>query len=96
MANPASPTGRSVVVFGSGTSGIPVAQCDRLLVLTPGGRMAYYGPPVEGLDYFGKRDWADVYQMFSEYRKPNEPDRDFAAEFRDSTAYQIYVASPMA
>jgi ABC-type multidrug transport system ATPase subunit len=96
MANPASPTGRSVVVFGSGTSGIPLAQCDRLLVLTPGGRMAYYGPSSEGLDYFGKQDWADVYQMFREYRNPNDPPRDFPEEFRASRQFEMYVAAPMA
>ncbi len=96
MANPAGPTGRSVVIFGSYFVAIPLTECDRLLVLTPGGRMAYYGPPAEGLDYFGKRDWADVYQMFREYRKPNDPPRDFPAEFRASRQFEMYVAAPMA
>jgi ABC-type multidrug transport system ATPase subunit len=96
MANPVSPTGRSVVIFGSYFAGIPLAECDRLLVLTPGGRMAYYGPPSEGLDYFGKQDWADVYQMFREYRNPNDPPRDFPEEFRASRQFEMYVAVPMA
>ena len=96
MANPAGPDGRSVVIFATDTSGIPLSQCDRLLVLAPGGSMAYYGPPAEGLDYFGKRDWADVYQMFREYRRHNDPPRDFPEEFRASRQFEMYVAAPMA
>ena len=96
MANPAGPAGRSVVIFANDTSEMPLAQCDRLLVLSPGGSMAYYGPPAEALDYFGKRDWADVYQSFREFRTLSEAARDFGAEFRDSPAYQMYVAAPMA
>ncbi len=91
MADPTSTVGRTVVVFAKDTDPVPVDRCDRLLVLTGGGTMAYYGPPVEGLRYFGKEDWADVYRMFQD-----EPARDFAAEFRASPEYQTYVATPLA
>jgi hypothetical protein len=60
--------------------------CDRLLVLVPGGRIAYYGPPEEGLSYFGQARWAEVFQDFERY-----PDRDWAAEFAASPAYAQYV-----
>jgi ABC-type multidrug transport system permease subunit len=60
--------------------------CDRLLVLVPGGRIAYYGPPEEGLAYFGQARWAEVFQAFDRY-----PDRDWAAEYAASPAYAQYV-----
>ncbi|HMD26699.1 MAG TPA: ABC transporter permease, partial [Streptosporangiaceae bacterium] len=60
--------------------------CDRLLVLVPGGKIAYYGPPDEGLAYFGLAGWAEVFQAFERY-----PDRDWAAEYAASQAHQQYV-----
>ncbi len=91
MADPTSPVGRSVVVFLNEHDSVPLADCDRVLVQDMGGSMAYFGPPAEGLRYFGAHDWADVYQKFGDERN-----RDFAAEFRASPAYQIYVADQMA
>ncbi len=67
-----------------------IDQCDRLIVLQPGGKMAYFGPPDEGLRYFGREDWADVFQAFAD-----EPDRDFAAEYRASPDFVKYVATPI-
>ena len=63
-------------------------KCDRVLVLLPGGKMAFYGPSDEGLRYFGKTRWADVYREFR-----SEPERDWAGDFRRSSCYQQYVAS---
>ena len=50
--------GRTVIVFTNTIANLD--QCDRLLVLIPGGRVAYYGPPREGLAYFRLPDWADI------------------------------------
>ena len=63
-------------------------KCDRVLVLLPGGKMAFYGPSDEGLRYFGKTRWVDVYRAFRA-----EPERDWARDFRRSSCYQQYVAS---
>ena len=52
--------------------------------------MAYFGPPAEGLRYFGKEDWADVFQAFAD-----EPERDFGAEYRASPEFVKYVATPI-
>jgi ABC-type multidrug transport system ATPase subunit len=76
--------GRTVIVVTHSVTHID--QCDRLLVLVPGGRMAYYGPPAEGLSYFGRSGWAEVFQAFERY-----PDRDWAAEFAASPACARYV-----
>ena len=69
--------GRTVIIVTHSVANLGV--CDRLLVLVPGGRVAYYGPPAEGLRYFGKTDWAEVFQAFDA-----EPDRDWAGDFNRS------------
>jgi ABC transport system ATP-binding/permease protein len=52
--------------------------------------MAYFGPPAEGLKYFGKDDWADVFQGFED-----DPARDWAGEYRASPEFVKYVATPI-
>ena len=76
--------GRTVIVVTHSVANLDT--CDRLLVLVPGGRIAYYGPPDEGLAYFGQAGWAEVFQAFERY-----PDRDWAAEYIASPAYAQYV-----
>ena len=76
--------GRTVIVVTHSVDNLDT--CDRLLVLVPGGRIAFYGPPEEGLSYFGQSRWAEVFQDFERY-----PDRDWAALFAASPAYAQYV-----
>ncbi|HUY45078.1 MAG TPA: FHA domain-containing protein [Streptosporangiaceae bacterium] len=78
--------GRTVVVVTHSVANLDI--CDRLLVLVPGGRVAFYGPPAEGLRFFRKPGWAEVFQAFD-----SEPDRDWAAEFARSHYHAEYVAS---
>jgi ABC-type multidrug transport system ATPase subunit/pSer/pThr/pTyr-binding forkhead associated (FHA) protein len=52
--------GRTVVVVTH--SVLHLDLCDQLLVLAPGGRVAYDGPPQTALDYFGAADFAEVFQ----------------------------------
>lgn len=66
-------------------------KCDRVLVLMPGGRVVFYGPSAEGLSYFGKTRWVDVYRALR-----SEPERDWPGEFRRSSCYQEYVAGGLA
>jgi hypothetical protein len=63
--------------------------CDRLLVLAPGGKVAYYGPPKEALAFLGFTDWADVFQAFE------DPRRDWARHYGTSPAFRTYVAAGM-
>jgi ABC transport system ATP-binding/permease protein len=76
--------GRTVIVVTHSVANLDT--CDRLLVLVPGGKVAYYGPPDEGLKYFGLEGWAEVFQAFERY-----PDRDWAAEYAASPAHAQYV-----
>ena len=77
--------GRTVIVVTHSVANLDV--CDRLLVLVPGGKVAFFGPPEEGLSYFGQPGWAEVFQAFD-----RQPERDWAGEFaaRGSTS----VTSP--
>jgi ABC transport system ATP-binding/permease protein len=80
--------GRTVIVVTHSVANLNL--CDRLLVLVPGGKVAFFGPPGDGLRHFGKSDWAEVFQAFE-----TEPSRDWAAEFRASPYYSRYIASEM-
>ena len=78
--------GRTVIVVTHSVANLDV--CDRLLVLVPGGKVAYFGPPpracATSLSLAGPR-----------YFRPSrlEPDRDWAAEFRPSAYHEEYIAS---
>lgn len=37
-----------------------ISSCDLVLVLAPGGHMAFLGPPGDAAAYFGKGSWADI------------------------------------
>ncbi len=80
--------GRTVIVVTHSVANLNL--CDRLLVLVPGGKVAFFGPPADGLRHFGKSDWAEVFQAFE-----TEPGRDWAAEFRASAHHSRYIASEM-
>ncbi|WP_370087662.1 FHA domain-containing protein [Streptacidiphilus sp. MAP12-16] len=77
--------GRTVLVVTHSVA--ELALCDRLLVMAPGGSVAYFGPPKEALHFFGYETWADVFQAFENY-----PDHDWAGRFRGSVHYQMYSA----
>jgi ABC-type multidrug transport system ATPase subunit len=81
--------GRTVIIVTHSVINLDV--CDRLLVLVPGGRVAFYGPPADGLRYFQKAGWAEVFQSFEA-----EPDRDWAGDFKRSPYYAEHVAGGLA
>jgi ABC-type multidrug transport system ATPase subunit/pSer/pThr/pTyr-binding forkhead associated (FHA) protein/ABC-type transport system involved in multi-copper enzyme maturation permease subunit len=69
--------GRTVVVVTHSVANLNV--CDRLLILAPGGRVAYDGPPAHALGYFGVTDFAEVFLLLE-----RERDRDWAARLRSA------------
>ncbi|MER7538582.1 FHA domain-containing protein [Streptomyces sp. NPDC097704] len=77
--------GRTVVVVTHSVLSLDV--CDRLLVLAPGGRVAYYGPPADSLGFFGFTQWPEAFEAFE-----NDRDRDWAGQYRSSLFHRRYIA----
>ncbi|MFE2248495.1 FHA domain-containing protein [Streptomyces lavendulae] len=77
--------GRTVIVVTHSVLSLDV--CDRLLVLAPGGRVAWYGPPGETLGFFGFDQWPEAFEAFE-----NERDRDWAGQYAASPQYRAYGA----
>jgi ABC-type multidrug transport system ATPase subunit len=78
--------GRTVIVVTHSVANLSV--CDRLLVLVPGGKVAYFGPPADGLRHFRQPGWAQVFRAFEA-----EPDRDWAGEYRRSAFHARYITA---
>ncbi|MEU8523748.1 FHA domain-containing protein [Streptomyces sp. NPDC048577] len=77
--------GRTVLVVTHSVA--ELGLCDKLLVMAPGGSVAYFGPPEEALNFFGYDTWADVFSAFENYR-----DYDWAGRWKGSQHYQMYAA----
>ncbi|MBQ0889020.1 FHA domain-containing protein [Streptomyces sp. RM72] len=77
--------GRTVLVVTHSVA--ELATCDKLLVMAPGGSVAYFGPPEEALNFFGYDTWADVFSAFENYRE-----YDWAGRWKGSQHYQMYAA----
>lgn len=69
--------GRTVVVVTHTLTHLQL--CDRLLVLAPGGQLAYFGPPGEALAYFGEKDHAGMFQSLSREQHVNWTERFLAS-----------------
>jgi ABC transport system ATP-binding/permease protein len=70
--------GRTVVIVTHSVANLNV--CDRLLILAPGGRVAYDGPPADALAYFGVTDFAEVFLLLE-----RERDEDWTGRLRRSS-----------
>lgn len=81
--------GRTVIVVTHSVLSLDV--CDRLLVLAPGGRVAYYGPPGDALAFFGFEHWPEAFESFE-----RDQDRDWAGEFKESPFQRQYIRNSTA
>ncbi|MEV5356567.1 FHA domain-containing protein [Streptomyces sp. NPDC052693] len=81
--------GRTVIVVTHSVLSLDV--CDRLLVLAPGGRTAYYGPPEDALPYFGFEQWPEAFEAFE-----RDTERDWAGDYLASPLHRRYVADATA
>lgn len=77
--------GRTVLVVTHSVAELRL--CDKLLVMAPGGGVAYFGPPEEALNFFGYDSWADVFSAFENYRE-----YDWMGRWQGSQHYQMYAA----
>lgn len=76
--------GRTVIVVTHSVASLHL--CDRVLVVAPGGREAFFGPPDEVTQYFGQPDWEGVFQ-----RLGAEPDTDWPARYASSSQRRQYL-----
>ncbi|WTY68442.1 ATP-binding cassette domain-containing protein [Streptomyces sp. NBC_01410] len=78
--------GKTILVVTHSTRELEL--CDKVLVLGPGGSVAYFGPPDEALEFFGRDSWADV---FSDFEKHS--DRNWSGRWRESHQYVASAAA---
>jgi ABC-type multidrug transport system ATPase subunit/pSer/pThr/pTyr-binding forkhead associated (FHA) protein len=64
-----------------------VMLCDQVVFLAKGGRLAYFGPPGEALEYFGVAEFDEIYEQLEDERSPEE----WAESYRQSPQYGEYV-----
>ena len=76
--------GRTVIVVTHNMESLDL--CDQLLVLAPGGRLAYFGPPAEALTYFGQPGYPEVFEVLA-----NGGDTDWTARYRASPLWRRHV-----
>jgi ABC transport system ATP-binding/permease protein len=78
--------GRTVILITHATKN--VMQCDLVVFLAKGGKVAYYGPPQDALTYFGVQDFDDIYlKLEEEARSPQV----WQQQYLESDAYRQYV-----
>ncbi len=58
--------GRAVVVVTHSVASLHL--CDRVLILAPGGKVAFFGTPGDALAYFGADDFADIFHALEHDR----------------------------
>ncbi|TWE09436.1 FHA domain-containing protein [Rudaeicoccus suwonensis] len=79
--------GRTVGVITHSVANLNV--CDKVLLLAPGGKVAYFGPPGEILSFFGATDFADVFNTVT--ADPDAAQR----RFRESPMESEQVEGPL-
>ena len=79
--------GRSVVLVTHNIAHLNM--CDRLLVLAPGGRLAYFGPPQQALAYFGCTDFADLFILLE-----NDTTTDWTTRYTNSPLHAAFTPTP--
>ena len=77
--------GQTIVLITHATKNVTL--CDQVIFLAKGGRLAYFGPPGEALQYFGVGDFDEIYEQLEDHRSPEE----WEARYRQSAQYAQYV-----
>ncbi|MEO5965659.1 MAG: FHA domain-containing protein, partial [Candidatus Limnocylindrales bacterium] len=86
--------GRTVVVVTHSLQSLD--RADRLLLLAPGGRLAFYGPPAEAEPYFVSQG-VEAGGLDRAFRALDERrDIDWAPRFAATPLYALEVAAPIA
>lgn len=80
--------GRTIVLVTHATANITV--CDRIAFLGKGGRLCYFGPPADALNFFDIQsgNFADIYNKLE---TDDTEVQEWVTKFRNSAYYQHYV-----
>jgi ABC-type multidrug transport system ATPase subunit len=68
--------GRTVVLITHATQNIVL--CDQVALLAPGGRLVYFGPPQEALEFFNVPDFAEIYLEIGSHESGLKWQKQFA------------------
>jgi hypothetical protein len=93
--------GRTIILVTHATSNLEV--CDRLVFMGAGGRLCYFGPPQEAMSFFQMpsqdfKYFANIYIELDQGNTEAERQRNivrWSQQFRQSAAYQSYVATTL-
>jgi ABC-type multidrug transport system ATPase subunit len=77
--------GRTLVCVTHSLSHVE-AYCDLVVILTEGGKLAFYGPPAEARTYFGVKRLGEFYHELAK-----QPAADWQQRFLGSSTYETYV-----
>jgi ABC-type multidrug transport system ATPase subunit len=78
--------GRIVFIVTHDLTPQVIAQVDHLLVLAPGGRLAFFGPPADACRYFGVETPDAIFNRFTD-----RPPAEWGAVYRESPASRKFV-----
>lgn len=95
--------GRTIILITHATKNVMLA--DKVIFLARGGFLAWFGPPDEALEYFnqyrserdrraGKIEFDEIYAILDDPSKGKAD--EWANRYRQSRAYQEYIAKPLA
>lgn len=79
--------GRTIVVVTHSVQSLDL--CDYVLILAPGGEIAFFGPPDEVFAHFGSTNHAEVFTLLE-----SGSTAEWVERFRNSEAYQRHVMGP--
>jgi ABC-type multidrug transport system ATPase subunit/ABC-type multidrug transport system permease subunit len=82
--------GRTIVLTTHATRNIMI--CDYVIFMARGGRLAYFGPPADALEYFGVENFADIYRLLEDQDSPE----GWQAKFRRDPRYSRDVGQRLA
>ena len=85
--------GHTIILVTHATNNINV--CDYICFLAQGGRLAYFGPPNEAKDYFGKTDFAEIYSALEPTDANSNIPEEAEKRFATSPQFQRYVVGAL-
>lgn len=78
--------GRIVFIVTHDVSPAILSLVDHLMVLAPGGRLAWFGPPAEAIAYFGVNSADEIFSVL-----PDDTPQAWKERYRASPAWRTYV-----